>query len=122
MATLRPYEVVTVERNIAAGERFCRWVQAYGFSRLARSLGTSRIVVHTWTRNAARPDWQHLQAMIALSTIEPLGDGPLTYEDILGEVRIASRETRTEATEVSGPHRDFCRRLMNFNLPAWGEI
>jgi len=115
MATLRPYEVVTVEHSEASRMRFRTWVIGYGFSRLARSLGVNRITVHKWLRSDPKyPHAPTVQKIIALSRLEPLVDGPLTYQDILGTVDIASQETRTEAREVSGPTHDFARRFENF--------
>jgi hypothetical protein len=105
MANLKPYEVVTVEHGQNLRMRFRFWVARYGVSRLARSLGARRTTVYSWVHahHAVIPDVKTVRVMIGLSRIEPLvgcafGDGPLSYEDILGTVEIVSRETRTEAT------------------------
>jgi hypothetical protein len=78
----------------SARARFRRWVGIYGVSRLARSLRTDRRLVHYWTRQASPlvPSMTNIRSLIALSTLEPLNDGPLTYEDIIGPVKI-SRQT-----------------------------
>lgn len=96
---IRPYEVVRVQMAASSYARFRQWVDLYGFSRLARSLETNRQLVHSWTqmRNPVTPDISNARKIIALSTIEPLPDGPLAYEDIFGNVEITSREYHTKS-------------------------
>lgn len=76
----------------ASKDRFRRWVAAYGYCRLSRSLEISRRNIHLWTQkvNADVPQLWMVKKMIAISTVEPLGVGPLTYEDIFGAVSVKS--------------------------------
>ena len=73
--------------------RFRLWVNAYTISRVSRSLGVDRRVVHTWVQrdNPVTPALRVARKLIALSVVEPLNDGPLTYEDIFGEVKVLRR-------------------------------
>lgn len=126
MAALKPYEVVTVEQGPASRHRFIDWVNIYGVSRLARSVGADRKTVHTWTaaRGFKYPHATTVQKILMLSTIEPLKDGPLRYEDVLGTVQIVTRETKTQALEANGPSCGGRRYLRNFGMfvPSAGVL
>lgn len=91
--TVRSYAVVEVAAPAPTSrDRFRRWVAAYGFCRLSRSLNIDRRNIHLWVQ-AKNPDIPQLPAVkkiIALSVVEPLSIGPLTYEDIYGSVKIVS--------------------------------
>jgi hypothetical protein len=71
------------------------WAAKFGISRLACSLGIDRLTVHRWLRNAASPSIQNARQLIALSSIDPFGGAPLTWEDVYGPTRVESVEMRT---------------------------
>ena len=89
----RPFAVVELDSAPIAQDRFRRWVNTYGVSRLGRSLQTDRRTIHSWLHRVHPylPSIERVRIMIALSTIEPLHDGPLTYEDFYGEVKILNQ-------------------------------
>jgi hypothetical protein len=78
-------------------DRFRRWVRIYGISRLGRSLKTDRKVVHRWMHpnKPGSISQKKIRSLIALSRIEPMDDGPLTYEDIIGPVKISRELTHS---------------------------
>lgn len=94
----RIFPVVEVAQVPASSRaRFRRWVRVYGISRLGRSLRTDRCVVHRWVNPVSplTPALTTIRSLIALSTLEPLNDGPLTYEDIIGPVKIAKQTSHS---------------------------
>jgi len=68
-------------------------VRAYGISRLARALGTSRSNAQAWV-HAARPICVHPltgRKLLWLSRGQPLGAGPLAWQDFYEGTRQAWR-------------------------------
>lgn len=92
MAT-RPFAVVEIDRVPVVRDRFRRWVDIYGVRRLGRSLTCDRRTINSWLHrhHPHLPTIDRVRRMIALSTIEPLNDGPLTYEDFFGPVKIVTQ-------------------------------
>ncbi|WP_263418712.1 LexA family protein [Terriglobus albidus] len=86
-------------------DRFVRWVKKVGHSSLARQIGTTRYVVHSWTNsNADRPkppSMAFATKMVELSRQHQLPDGPLTFEDIYDGTTGLRGQTRS--VEVPPP-------------------
>ena len=104
----KPYHALVIRSKGRPSPRFRGWVQRYGVSRLARSLGTTRSAVNSWMRATGQrvhvPDLPMVQRMLALSALEPLHLGPLTYEDVLGSYEVVSQRVIEAA-----PKRVICQ-------------
>ena len=93
----QPYPVV--KRNFSQpSTRFAEWVAQFKPTRLARALGVNRSAVHSWITpkgKRRKPRTETVQDIVALSEVEPLrGKIRLTYQDILGEVKVGAVEVR----------------------------
>ncbi len=77
--------------------RFRRWVEEYGVSRLAHSLSAHRTTVQRWLTETHRFHSPKLRVheICALSEKEPNNFGPLSYADVLGQVRVEWCELTT---------------------------
>jgi hypothetical protein len=97
MQTKRSYLNVR-RRPSGPSPRFTEWVEQYGKSRLARSLGVSARTVHFWVTpvgKRSRPGVDKALDIVALSGIEPLrGTVRLSLTDVLGAVRVTDLEVR----------------------------
>jgi hypothetical protein len=111
----RIFPVVEVAQVPASSlARFRRWVKIYGIHRLGRSLMTNRRNVYTWVQPVApvTPALPTIRSLIALSTLEPLNDGPLTYEDIIGPVKIAKQTSHSYRTRANESRPVMTRRVL----------
>jgi hypothetical protein len=112
--TPRSYAVVEVAATAPSGrERFRRWVNTYGVRRLARSLDTDRRTVNLWIQEppANIPVLPMVKKIIAHSTLEPFSDGPLSYEDIFGSVKIVSHVSHSYSSKLA-PRQVLTRRAV----------
>jgi hypothetical protein len=75
--------------------RFQRWAKGFGIRRLGRSLERNRSRIQEWLSGTSPVPCSAARIIIALSTIEPYSDGPLSYEDIFGRVLVVNIDTRT---------------------------
>lgn len=91
---MKPYPKVKL-RQYPPSKNFAQWVQEFGKTRLARSLGVSRSLVHRWLGGSAKPTAENALILMALSKIEPLaGRKALTLQDIFGQADVAKVEVR----------------------------
>jgi hypothetical protein len=112
----RPYHVVKVSPLLeGSSDRIVRWIRTYGVFRLQRSLGSAcyRIIL-SWIRQSNRvsPHPSTVRQIIALSQLEPLSDGPLTYEDFYGPVSIESHTEQTVRRTMSSQRQILTRRAI----------
>jgi hypothetical protein len=106
----RSYRTVEIAQR-GPSDRFRHWVEAYGVIRLGQSLRISRRNVHLW-RKQVDPDVPRLataKTIIALSEVEPLNIGPLTYEDLFGEIKIISHSSHAYKSKLA-PRQILSRR------------
>ncbi|HEY0264470.1 MAG TPA: hypothetical protein VGC07_08090 [Granulicella sp.] len=103
--SIQPYPVVEVMPLLLGRERIRLWVAHFGVNRLARSLAVDRRMIHRWTTtsNPIAPNINSIRKLIALSTLEPLEDGPLSYDDFFGEVTILKQRTESSQVDIVRP-------------------
>lgn len=92
----QPYPLVTL-RPAGPSPRFSAWVGRFGVGRLARSLGVTRGRVHAWVTPLGvrhTPRIGTARQIVALSTVEPIGIGPLRLDDVVGAVIVDGLEIR----------------------------
>jgi len=94
---VKSFPVIELDlNNVLPSLQFRRWVKRFGIRRLGRSLGCNRTTIQKWPSGSSLPPASAARKIIALSSIEPNGDGiPLTYEDLFGPVRVFHSEYRT---------------------------
>lgn len=115
MKRTRTYPVVKVATPPSGSHsRLVRWAERYGKMRLSRSIQADHRVVLTWLRpnNPTSPLPKTVRTIIALSQLEPLSDGPLTYEDFYGPVSIESHTEQTVRRTMMSPRQIQTRRAI----------
>lgn len=112
----RPRSFLVVDlapRETMVSARVKRWIDAYGYSRLARSLNVSRRQVHLWTHatNPDSPKIDTVHKIMGLSAIEKHSIGPLKESDFFGRVKVLQhKDVDYSDTHIYAPRFQPMRR------------